>query len=242
MQVELARRTLPQTHTHARTHTHAHTTHTHSLTHSRTTHAHAHVCIFPRTLVVSCCQVAVKFMFNERPGVVGYSSSEFKKASKLPQKLFDSGRIIYYFALCEMAPYMNAEAELVIMELAENGDLFDSIVRSTDSTQTPVVYCADHARRLTVMVVEAMATLRENGYLHRDLKAENLLFNKQGQMVLGDIGNIKDLEGGATEREVGGCGWLWVGVWVGAWGWWSCPPCPAPLFRFAALLMTDWPA
>jgi serine/threonine protein kinase len=53
------------------------------------------------------------------------------------------------------------------------------------------------------MVIEAMATLRSNGYLHRDLKAENLLFNKFGQMVLGDIGNIKDLEGGASCREVG---------------------------------------
>ena len=36
-------------------------------------------------------------------------------------------------------------------------------------------YCANHARRLTIMVIEAMATLRLNGFLHRDLKAENLL-------------------------------------------------------------------
>merc|ERR1719223_1411260 len=51
------------------------------------------------------------------------------------------------------------------------------------------------------MVIEAMNTLRQNGFLHRDLKAENLLFNKQGQMVLGDIGAIKALEGGTSHRE-----------------------------------------
>eukprot|EP00750_Incisomonas_marina_P018881 INCI3163.2.p2 GENE.INCI3163.2~~INCI3163.2.p2 ORF type:complete len:417 (+),score=91.14 INCI3163.2:85-1335(+) len=161
--------------------------------------------VFKATIEGADLQVAVKFMFNERPGVRGMANSEeFKKARKLPQKLFDSGRIIYYLALCDMAKYMNAEAELIIMELAENGDLFDSIVSSNagDATQKPVVYCANHARRLTIMVIEAMATLRMHGYLHRDLKAENLLFNKFGQMVLGDIGNIKDLEGGTSYREM----------------------------------------
>ena len=158
--------------------------------------------VFKASIADSSLQVAMKFMFKENRKVRG-NSAEFKKARKLPQKLFDSGRIIYYLALCDMAPYMNSQAELIIMELAENGDLFDSIVVSSQGTQRPLVYTANHARRLTIMVIEAMATLREHGYLHRDLKAENLLFNKFGQMVLGDIGNIKDLEGGTTFREVG---------------------------------------
>lgn len=158
--------------------------------------------VFKATIEGVGLQVAVKFMFNERPGITGYRSEEFKKARKLPQKLFDAGRIIYYLALCDMATYDNTQAELIIMELAENGDLFDSLVKSTDASQQPRVYCAHHARRLTSMVIEAMNTLRQNGFLHRDLKAENLLFNKQGQMVLGDIGNIKALEGGTSHREV----------------------------------------
>ncbi len=50
------------------------------------------------------------------------------------------------------------------------------------------------------MAIEAMAHLREKGFLHRDLKAENLLFNKSGQMLLGDIGNVKDLGGKPPEQ------------------------------------------
>ena len=102
------------------------------------------------------------------------------------------------------------------MELAENGDLFDSIVSSQEGQQKPMVYSANHARRHTVSVIEAMNVLRQNGYLHRDLKAENLLFNKNGQMVLGDIGNIKDLGKGSTYREVRGVyGLLFVMCLVG---------------------------
>ena len=59
-------------------------------------------------------QVAVKFMFNEKPpSRLPYNSEEFKKARKLPQKLFDSGRIIYYLALCDMARCVRACATLL---------------------------------------------------------------------------------------------------------------------------------
>jgi len=76
------------------------------------------------------------------------------------------------------------------------GDLFDSLVRDGG----PMLYPRFHARRLIVMAIEAMADLRCAGFLHRDLKAENLLLNSNGQMLLGDIGNLKDLEGKKPEQ------------------------------------------
>ena len=98
----------------------------------------------------------------------------------------NAGRIVEYLALCECARYANSEAELVIMELAEMGDLYDSLIQDG----APRLYSANHARRLIAMAIEAMADLRQAGFLHRDLKAENLLFNQHGQMLLGDIGTF----------------------------------------------------
>ena len=72
-----------------------------------------------------------------------------------------TGRIIEYLALCQMAKYATSEAELIIMALAETGDLYDSLVKGG----APELYSANDARRLTVMAIEAMHDLRKAGYV-----------------------------------------------------------------------------
>ena len=158
--------------------------------------------VFKATIEGPNIDVAVKFLFRKRYSTK--SSPEFNRARTLPKSLFDSGRIIKYYAVCEMNTYDNVDAELIIMELAENGDLFDSIVATNGDVeeQQPLVYEAKDARRLIVDIIEAMHELRVNGYLHRDLKPENILFNKKGQLVLGDIGNVKAVLKGPTYREM----------------------------------------
>ncbi len=71
--------------------------------------------VFKAAIEGTDLQVAVKFMFNEKPpSRVPFTSEEFKKARKLPQKLFDSGRIIYYLALCEMARCVRQGVQAVL--------------------------------------------------------------------------------------------------------------------------------
>ena len=62
--------------------------------------------------------VAVKFLLANAGG-----TTEFTKARKLPSALFDSDTIVQYLALCDKAQYGTATAELIIMELADGGDL-----------------------------------------------------------------------------------------------------------------------
>ena len=146
--------------------------------------------------------VAVKFIFSRASKQKWMPSKEFQTACILPQALVNSGRIIKYFAVCEKCQLDTAFAELIIMELAENGDLFDSIVEKVGAQLQPRVYTRNHARRHTISIIESMHLLRSHGFLHRDLKAENLLFNAYGTLVLGDIGNMKHIGQGKPGRQV----------------------------------------
>ena len=157
--------------------------------------------------------VAVKFLFHKK--TKQGSSAEFNKMKALPRSLF-RGHLVNFMALCERGPLVDFEtskrlcdAEFIVMELAENGDLWSSIVDSSvQGAETPAPYNPFHARRLTVQLIEAMNHMRREGFLHRDLKPENILFNAQGRLVLCDIGSIKDLKGGPPKA-------VWTAAGVG---------------------------
>ena len=144
-------------------------------------------------------EVAVKFVFKEKYGQKIDPSRDFLSAEKLPLTLFDTGCVIRYYAVCPRCPFNNSKAELIIMELADYGNLAESY---SPISGTPVVYSANHARRHTVSIIEAMHTLRVNNYVHRDLKPDNLLLTANGKLVLGDIAHLKYVGQGHTYREV----------------------------------------
>eukprot|EP00750_Incisomonas_marina_P027000 INCI6073.1.p1 GENE.INCI6073.1~~INCI6073.1.p1 ORF type:complete len:428 (+),score=74.16 INCI6073.1:620-1903(+) len=154
--------------------------------------------VFRATIVETAMDVAVKFLLL--PSFA--SSPEFLKARKLPSALFASDTIVQYLALCERTQYDNASAELIIMELADGGDLNQAIIKpGSDMQLTPIPMTAKHARLVIKQIVKGLQNLRKSGFLHRDLKPENLWFTRDGRLVLGDLGCIKDLAGKSPHCE-----------------------------------------
>ena len=146
--------------------------------------------MFKAKLVERGIDVAVKFLLcpKRRSSI----QTEFQKAKKLPQKLFESKRIIHYVALCDTAPYGNANAQLIIMELADGGSLNDAIITPGESMEpVPRVLTPRLARSITIQIIEGLAHLHHHDFVHRDLKPDNLWFNRNGRLVIGDLGCIK---------------------------------------------------
>lgn len=69
----------------------------------------------------------------------------------------------------------------IVMEMAENGDLLDFINKSKILSE-PI------ARILFSDLVEGMSACHEKGIVHRDLKCENLLLDKDNRLKIGDFG------------------------------------------------------
>eukprot|EP00940_MAST-03C_sp_MAST-3C-sp2_P002355 g2355.t1 len=80
----------------------------------------------------------------------------------------------------------NIDCGCVLMEFAENGELFDYI--ADEPFDEPL------ARYFMKQIVCAVAHLHRNGIVHRDLKPENFLLDREGNLRLCDFGHAKKLE------------------------------------------------
>ncbi|KAH7711196.1 Protein KIN-29 [Aphelenchoides avenae] len=69
----------------------------------------------------------------------------------------------------------------IVTEYVSGGELFDMLM---DKGRQP----EDEARRIFQQIVSAVAYCHVNGIVHRDLKAENLLLDKKGNVKLIDFG------------------------------------------------------
>ncbi|OXV08674.1 hypothetical protein Egran_03563 [Elaphomyces granulatus] len=69
----------------------------------------------------------------------------------------------------------------IIMEYASGGELFDHILKNR--------YLKDHAaRRLFAQLVSGVGYLHKKGIVHRDLKLENLLLDRNRNIIITDFG------------------------------------------------------
>ena len=75
---------------------------------------------------------------------------------------------------------------MVVLELAENGDLFD-----VKQGGLPEEVCRTYAKQL----VCALKYLKEMGVTHRDIKTENILFDENFMLKVGDFGLARNAEG-----------------------------------------------
>merc|ERR1719201_2503868 len=136
---------------------------------------------------------------------------EFKVISSLETKMFDNTtdapHVIPFRAVASNAYIQGiyrrkVPCGLVVMDFASNGELFDAIVR-TDSNgdKIPNAFNSRFTRHLIRQAIFGLERLLAHGYTHRDLKPDNMLFDAQCDLVLCDLGHVKNLRDGLKEGE-----------------------------------------
>lgn len=90
----------------------------------------------------------------------------------------------------------------LVTDLANGGELFEKITTAPEG-KLPMAEC----RRILSMLLSALAHLHGNNVVHRDIKAENILFASRGRdslVLLADFGHAKILARGATAYDCSG--------------------------------------
>jgi len=80
------------------------------------------------------------------------------------------------------------------MELLEGGDLKEKIEKGISE---------DEALSIAQAIASALGHAHEKGFVHRDLKPQNILFTDYGKAVLTDLGIVKAMDGGTQLTETG---------------------------------------
>jgi serine/threonine protein kinase len=81
--------------------------------------------------------------------------------------------------------------------LIEGGSLLQ--LMRTYGTHTEVT-----AANLVAQVLEGLHYMHQNGVIHRDIKAANLMADKTGKVVIGDFGLAKELYAGGEQHSTVG--------------------------------------
>lgn len=89
-----------------------------------------------------------------------------------------------------------------VMDYYRNGTLEDEISNQGLLTEE------DAIRRIMIPLARAVKTMHDNGWLHLDIKAENVLIDDEGLAVLGDLGISQhwDENGNKTTKGTSGVG------------------------------------
>eukprot|EP00744_Colponema_vietnamica_P004375 GILI01006547.1.p1 GENE.GILI01006547.1~~GILI01006547.1.p1 ORF type:complete len:838 (-),score=118.97 GILI01006547.1:321-2834(-) len=95
-----------------------------------------------------------------------------------------------------------SDAFYFVMELAEGGELFDMVISSSKFTESM-------ARKYFQQLISALHYCHGNDVIHRDLKAENLLLSRTGQLKVCDFGfsfhfKSKEVEEGDEDGDAFG--------------------------------------
>lgn len=99
--------------------------------------------------------------------------------------------------------FETSEYFYLVTDLANGGELFERITQSPNDRLT----IAD-TRSILVNLLSALAHLHRNGIVHRDIKAENILFasrnSRASLLLLADFGHAQILTGGEMALTFGG--------------------------------------
>lgn len=99
--------------------------------------------------------------------------------------------------------FETAEYFYLVTDLANGGELFERITQSPNGKLT-----LGDTRSILYNLLSALAHLHKNGIVHRDIKAENILFasrnSKASLLLLADFGHAQILTGGELAHCFGG--------------------------------------
>lgn len=102
-------------------------------------------------------------------------------AEQLSAEVKLQGSVPSHPCVVRLLEVLERPSELVLLlELAEGGTAFDLVA------QGPLA--EDHARRLFGELLAGVAHLHRHGVVHRDLKLENLLLDRHGNLKIADFG------------------------------------------------------
>ena len=143
-------------------------------------------------------QVAIKLIRRES---LGQNPSRLPKIYREVSILrgLEHPNIVKLHEMIETPPYIG-----IILEYASGGELFDYILNQR--------HLKDHtARKLFAQLVSGVGYLHKKGIVHRDLKLENLLLDRNRNIVITDFGFAntfdprdelgEDIEKKLTDRE-----------------------------------------
>eukprot|EP00758_Cryptobia_borreli_P005088 Tbor_TRINITY_DN4729_c0_g1::TRINITY_DN4729_c0_g1_i1::g.16996::m.16996 len=118
--------------------------------------------------------VAVKFI--DKKLVKEYNLSEY-----VDREIQMMKKLKHPFVVSLLSVTVSTKGHYLVMELAENGELFDRIVESKRFDE-------ETARRYFQQLMSALIYCHGKGIVHRDLKAENLLLGKNNDLLICDFG------------------------------------------------------
>ncbi|KAI9364883.1 hypothetical protein DFJ73DRAFT_637988, partial [Zopfochytrium polystomum] len=89
----------------------------------------------------------------------------------------------------------------IIMEFCENGSLYDALKKTGKLSE-------DLSRSSIAQVLEGLRYLHEQGVIHRDIKAANILTTKSGIVKLADFGVASKLADASSKNVAGSPYWM----------------------------------
>ena len=89
----------------------------------------------------------------------------------------------------------------IIMELADNGSL-SKILKKIQSSNCPDDYNNDTSRQIILVgIARGMKYLHDRNIIHRDLKSDNILLDKNFHPLISDFGLSKFIENGQSYSQ-----------------------------------------
>ena len=115
----------------------------------------------------------------------------------LPRELEAMRTLRHQPRIIQLVDVLTTEGEIcIVMELAEKGDLLDYINAHQRLSET----CA---KRMFRDLIEGISNCHRWGIVHRDLKCENLLIDKDNHLKIADFGFARTYEGRELETYCG---------------------------------------